>query len=265
MLTMEKQRPDQELALLQGVCPVALASHGYWDDDDDDSLNPFVTDQGIAVMPLYGVMAKNRWWGMGTGVLAQLMEAAAVDPAVRGVMLLIDSPGGEMAGTDELARACAKVAAVKPLYGCASGSCCSAAYYVACECHELWATATTFVGSIGIVARVVDVSKAMKAAGMVPYVFKTAEEKGGLVAGEAMTDAIKAGYEDMVAAWFALFEGQIGKREIASTNWPTLRQGKVYMAGKDGATLGLVDRLGTQSECMAELVQAAGLFSLAKR
>ncbi len=249
----------------QAVCPVALSAFLY-DDDDEPKENPFVVD-GIAVLPLMGYMTKQTsWWsrGLGTGVLADLMDAAATDPAVKGVLLMVDSPGGEMGGTDDLARASARCAHEKPLYVAASGSCCSAAYYVACEAHELWATPSTLVGSVGIIARVLDVSAAYEKSGVKPYVFKTGELKGGLVAGESMTDSIKASYEELVDAYMAMFEAQVDKRPTAAANWDTVKEGKVYMA-EDGRKVGLVDRIGTKADALAELRQTVGLVDSLRR
>jgi ClpP class serine protease len=75
---------------------------------------------GAAVVSILGPLAKDRWvefWG-GTSaeVVRSQIVAATVDKSVHGIFLRIDSPGGEVAGVEELANAVHAAAKVKPVH-----------------------------------------------------------------------------------------------------------------------------------------------------
>ena len=70
---------------------------------------------------------------------AALSEAAKRDD-IKGVFLDIDSPGGTVAGTPELAAAVKSLNRQKPVYAFSSGLMCSAAYWIASQARAIYAT-----------------------------------------------------------------------------------------------------------------------------
>lgn len=128
------------------------------------SLAPAKTPPGIAVIPVYGTLVK-RTLGLdaASGLisyldLAQQLDAALADPQVSGIVLDIDSPGGEAAGVFELARRIRAATTVKPVWAQANDSAFSAAYALAVAADRLYLTETGGVGSIGVIALHVDQS-----------------------------------------------------------------------------------------------------------
>ena len=89
------------------------------------------------------------------------------DPLVRGIILDVDSPGGEVGGLfDLVARIGAlKASAGKPLWAVANEDALSAAYAIASAADRIYVTQTGEVGSIGVVAAHVDESGADAQAG----------------------------------------------------------------------------------------------------
>ncbi len=80
---------------------------------------------------------------------------------IKAVFLDIDSPGGTVAGTPELAAAVASLNERKPVYAFSSGLMCSAAYWIASQARAIYATPSAQVGSIGVVQAVIDNSAAL--------------------------------------------------------------------------------------------------------
>ena len=122
------------------------------------------TPEGIAVIPIHGSLVK-RALGMdaASGLtsyseIASMLDAALADPQVRGILLDIDSPGGEASGSFELSRRVREVAAVKPVWAVANDAAYSAAYALAASAQRLFVTETGGVGSIGVIALHVDQS-----------------------------------------------------------------------------------------------------------
>ena len=119
---------------------------------------------GIAVIPIHGTLVR-RTLGleaasglMSYGEIGARLDAALADPAVSGILLDVDSPGGEAGGVFELAERIRAIDAVKPVWAIAADSAFSAAYAIACAASHLAVTRTGGVGSVGVIAMHVDQS-----------------------------------------------------------------------------------------------------------
>jgi signal peptide peptidase SppA len=120
-------------------------------------------------------------------ITAALREAGERDD-IKAVFLNIDSPGGTVAGTPELAAAVASLNAKKPVYAFSSGLMCSAAYWVASQARAIYATPSAQVGSIGVVQAVIDNSAALDKAGLKVEVFSVGKYKAMGAPGTPLTD-----------------------------------------------------------------------------
>ncbi len=112
---------------------------------------------GIAVIEIAGVISRQgggfgNWRWEGQNRIAAAVAQAVENPAVRALLLSIDSPGGVAAGTQELAHLISGGAAQKPIYAYADGLCASAAYWLAAACGKIYAPPTATIGSIGVVS-----------------------------------------------------------------------------------------------------------------
>lgn len=119
---------------------------------------------GIAVLPIYGTLVK-RTLGVdaASGLtsyqdIGAMLDAALADPSVRGILLDVDSPGGEASGSFDIARRVREAAAIKPVWAVANDSAFSAAYAIASAAKRVIVTETGGVGSIGVIAMHVDQS-----------------------------------------------------------------------------------------------------------
>lgn len=114
---------------------------------------------GVAVLTLDGVMAPkaNLMMQISGGVSTQMaglqVESAIADPRVIALVLNIDSPGGSVFGTPELAATVQELAKIKPIVTVSSATLASAAYWVGSAANAVFITGPTVqVGSIGVVA-----------------------------------------------------------------------------------------------------------------
>ena len=85
-------------------------------------------------------------------LLAQDFNKAVQDPNIKGILLDIDSPGGEVNGCSELSDMIYQARGKKPIIAYASGACCSGAYWIASACDKIFAADTAILGSIGVVS-----------------------------------------------------------------------------------------------------------------
>ena len=85
-------------------------------------------------------------------LLAQDFNKAVQNPKIKGILLDIDSPGGEVNGCSELSDMIYQARGTKPIVAYASGACCSGAYWIASACDKILAADTAILGSIGVVS-----------------------------------------------------------------------------------------------------------------
>ena len=152
-------------------------------------------EDGIGVVAIEGPVLRKpdlfaRIFFGATGsedIGAAIREAAGRDD-IKAVFLNIDSPGGTVAGTPELADAVAALDKKKPVYAFSSGLMCSAAYWVASQARAIYATPSAQVGSIGVVQAVIDNSAALDKAGIKVEVFSVGKYTAMGAPGTPLTD-----------------------------------------------------------------------------
>ncbi len=125
-----------------------------------------MTEGGIGNLPIIGpLVQRGDWLTEMFGIasyddIAAAAEAAFTEPGTRGVLMEIDSPGGEVAGLFDLADRLATLKAEtgKPLWAIAREQALSASYAIASVADRLLVTQTGEVGSVGVIAVHVDQS-----------------------------------------------------------------------------------------------------------
>lgn len=142
---------------------------------------PYEVINGAAVLPMHGVIARRMnlftriSGGVSTELLGRDFKAALADGSVEQIILDVDSPGGAVDGTAELAEIIYNARGEKPITAVASGMMASAAYWIGSAADQVFITGTTtMVGSIGVVATHVDQSRAEEKMG-----FKVSEITAG--------------------------------------------------------------------------------------
>jgi len=89
--------------------------------------------------------------GVATTALTKHLDAAIDDPDVSRIILSFDSPGGQVAGINQLSIKIKEANEKKPVIAYVHGSAASGAYWLASAASEIVADATSMVGSIGVV------------------------------------------------------------------------------------------------------------------
>jgi signal peptide peptidase SppA len=127
---------------------------------------------GVAVIPVCGTLVQRLgtlrpFSGMtGYDGIRQNFLAALADEEAGAIMLDIDSPGGEVAGCFDLADTIWRARGSKPVWAVVNEMACSAAYALASATDRITVPRTGVVGSVGVIALHVDLSKALEEAGI---------------------------------------------------------------------------------------------------
>lgn len=163
--------PDKILAIREG----ALGQ-----EFEQGKTSPDAAGGKVAVIPIMGPIEQRAgWFGPGYDTTLEAFRAALAMPEVGAVLLHIDSPGGDAAGMAECVRSMidAKNAAKKPVIAFSDEQAYSAAYALACVADEIYLPQTGGVGSIGCLCVAMDVTEAVKKAGVNAVVVRSGPKK----------------------------------------------------------------------------------------
>src|SRR5262249_51729117 len=150
------------------------------------------------------------WFMETSGILSteqvgQLVDQAADDPSVEAIILDVDSPGGSVFGTEELAGKLADATKQKKVIAVANAVAASGAYYVASQARELVVSPSGQVGSIGVFMMHVDRSEELRQAGLTVTFVASSQRK---VAGNQYSPLDPVGRDEMeqqVSGYYDLF------------------------------------------------------------
>ncbi len=152
-------------------------------------------DNGVGIVSIEGpilrkpdLFARVLMGAVGSDEIGAALGEANQRDDIKAVFLDIDSPGGTVAGTPELAAAVKSLNERKPVYAFSSGLMCSAAYWIASQASAIYATPSAQVGSIGVVQAVIDDSAALASEGIKVEVFAVGKYKAMGAPGTPLTD-----------------------------------------------------------------------------
>ena len=160
----------------------------------------------VAVVDIQGTMTKagSSIGGGGTVQARHAIRQANADESVTSIILRIDSPGGSVSGTADLAAEVTR--STKPTVAFVEDLCASAAMWVASQCDKVYAnTATAKIGSIGTFMALYDISGALENEDIKTIVVKAGEFKGGGFPGMEVSDAQIAEWQNVINATQAEF------------------------------------------------------------
>jgi signal peptide peptidase SppA len=219
---------------------------------------------GVGILELFGPMAK-RASGIaractdmtGTAQAIESFQKLVGDPEVKAIILHIDSPGGAVDGTMDLARVVHAARGTKPIVAFADGLMASAAYWVGSACDSIrLANATTRIGSIGVVATHVDVSGAEAKEGVKTTEITAGKFKRVLSAYQPLTADGRATLQELVDDIYTLFVQDVStfRNVPVEQVLERMAEGRVFMGAK-ALEVGLADGVSSLTELIAELAQ----------
>lgn len=210
---------------------------------------------GIAMFPVVGSMV-HRGGGMDapsgvqsyTSMHAKLTELID-NPKVRGILLDMDTPGGETAGLTELARWMSAAKAEKPIWAIANTSMCSAGYWLASACTRIIAAPMASVGSIGVVTMHQDVSKVMEKRGVVNTFIFAGKHKVEGNPFEPLPDDVKKRVQANIDSLYDQFAGVVAANRNLDLAAVKATEAGVF-SPEQAKELGLIDGIGTLGETL---------------
>ena len=231
-----------------------------WLQDTTGSPGYAVTESGIAVLPVLGpLVARGDWLTtlLGAseyGAIVDALTEAAEDPAVRGIVLEVDSPGGEVGGLFDLVDTIGGIRqrSAKPLWAVASEAALSAAYAIASAADRVYVTRTGEVGSVGVVAVHLDESGADAMAGLKWTLIHAGARKTDGNPHEPLSPRVTAEIQADVDHLYDHLVALVAANRGLSADAVRATEAAIYR-GERAVEAGLADRVGTVSQAIADL------------
>lgn len=249
LATAESLDIKGHMAANEGTEPSAITSYAASGDDRDAA--------NVAVINISGTMTKRGSSMSGAGSMTRLrreVRMLADDASVDAIMLVIDSPGGTMAGTTDLGEAVADAAGKKHVVAFVEDLAASAAYWVASQATEVIANnKSARVGSIGVFIGTYDASAKAELEGIEAVVIKTGPLKGAGFPGAPITEEQRADWQALVDRQYVRFKAVIQSgRPMTAEQVEAAATGGVFDA-EDAMRMGLIDRIQSFESTLASL------------
>ncbi len=222
---------------------------------------------GVALLPVEGVLAKkmNLFMDVSGGTSMQLLardlRQALGDPVVGSVILMIDSPGGTVDGTQEVSRAVLDArAGDKPVVAWVDGLMASAAYWIGSAADAVFVGADTDqVGSIGVAAQHVDYSRRQEMMGVKVTDIYAGKYKRIASQNAPLSEEGRSTLQDHVDYLYSLFVETVAQHRGVSAEQVVsdMADGRIFV-GRQAMQAGLVDGASTLDALVAEL--ASGTY-----
>ena len=205
-------------------------------------------ETGVYVLPIHGALvSRSAHLDMCTTMTSYedirgQLHAALNDGSVEHIALDIDSPGGSATGMIDLAEEIYAARAIKPITAIVNFGAYSAAYGLASAASEIVLSNSSGVGSIGVIARHVDMSKRYEEAGLKITTIFAGARKADLSSDAPLSAEGAAWLTELVQQNYAEFTDQVARNLGISVAAVRGTEAGVYF-GQQAVALGLADRI----------------------
>lgn len=216
---------------------------------------------GIAVLPVTGTLV-HKLGGMRPfsgmtgydGITARLQQAVS-DPEVKGILLDIDSPGGQAAGAFDCADMIYRLGQQKPVWALANDITCSGAMLLAAACQRRLVTQTARIGSIGVVMAHTSYAGQLEQEGVEITLLYSGKHKTDLNPCQALPDDVRADYQQRMDDARLMFAGKVSQYTGLSVDAVMATEAAIY-DGQAGIDAGLADEMVNATDAISIMAAA---------
>lgn len=234
------------------------AGEEYTNILEDDLFDEKIVEQGnwedrIAVLDLQGIIQDTGEVPFMDSLaydhrqFLQMIDTAAEDPTIDGIIINVNSPGGGVVESAEIRDKIieAQEESDKPVYVSMGNTAASGGYYISAPADKIFAQPATLTGSIGVIMESINYTELAEELGVDFDTIKSGEFKDIMSASRPMTDEDEEILQTMVDEMYDEFVDVIvDGRDLSEEEVRDLADGRVY-TGKQAKELELVDELGS--------------------
>jgi len=191
--------------------------------------------------------------------ILEKIQSAHEDEKIKGVLFVVDSPGGAVAPSLELAYAIKRLKETKPVIVYAKGTIASGSYYASIWADEIMANPGSMVGSIGVIMQGADLSGIMEKIGIKMQVVKAGKYKQVGTPDRAWEDYEINELNKVIQDTYNMFAQDVANaRELDITKRDTYANAHIFTAAQ-AKEVGLIDSLGVMFDAKNRLATLSGV------
>lgn len=192
-------------------------------------------------------------------IVPQIIELAD-DPAIKGMVLRVNSPGGSAYASEQIWEALEYFKSKKkPLAVSMGDYAASGGYYISCGADRIFAEPTTITGSIGIFGMIPTVKTLLNDKIGITTDYVSTTPNANLTIFEPLTSTQLNAIQQNVNHGYELFVSRCAKgRKVSSDSINSIAEGRVWDGG-NALKIGLIDQFGGISEAVSWVAQKAKL------
>jgi protease IV len=185
------------------------------------------------------------------------IQKAKVNKNIKGVLFVVDSPGGAVAPSVELAYAIKELKEIKPVVVYASGVIASGSYYASIWANKIIANPGSMVGSIGVIMQGVNAEELMKKIGVSTQTVKAGKYKESGTPTRKWFDYEEKQLQSVIDDTYNMFVSDVASaRKLDVKNQTIFADAKIFTS-KQAKEVGLVDEVATLSYAQDSLITLA--------
>lgn len=234
----------------------SAATDGFWFAGDDwrAQFRPYNVKNGILYVPVRGLLLNNfPWqlfgWATGYEYIREAIRRGIDDSEVKGIVLVIESGGGMVAGNWDLVDFISASSDVKPIRAVAAEYAYSAAYNIAAATSHITVARTGGVGSIGVIVTHFEYSRMLEEAGITVNFIRSKVDKAEGNPYEALSEGarqrIKADVDELHEQFVAMVATN-RSMEVAAVD---ATDAHTFM-GRNAIEAGLADAIGNLEDAI---------------
>ncbi len=191
------------------------------------------------------------------------LKMASEDKMVKGVILRLDTPGGEVTASDILYHEILNYKKKRgtPVLALMMGMAASGGYYIASACDYIIAHPSTLTGSIGVISIFPNLEELFDKVGVQVQVIKSGELKDSGSAFREMTDKERDVFQEIVNEFYQKFLNAVyeaRKDSLTMENLMTVADGRIYTASQAHESK-LIDEIGYFDSALKKILELASL------
>lgn len=212
-------------------------------------------DNYIAVMHIEGVIEKSND-SYDQEYLLDTLDILVDDPANKGILLFLDTPGGAVFEADALYLALLgyKNSTGRPVWAYEASLCASGGYYINCAASKIWANRNTLTGSIGVIAgEYVDATELLKKIGIKSRTIHSGRNKNMFNFNEPVTPEQETIMQSVADECYEQFVDIVAQsRNLTPEYVRSIADGRIYTA-QQALNNNLIDCIGSFEDALAAM------------
>ncbi len=196
---------------------------------------------------------------MDVSEIVEKIDNATNNSAIKGVLLIVDSPGGSVAPSIEIAYAIKRLKEKKPVVVYAKGTIASGSYYASIWADKIIANPGSMVGSIGVIMQGVDLSGLMNKIGI-----KNQVVQAGLYKQVGTSDRPWKQYEinelnKVIQGTYDMFTQDVSRARKLNLKKRDMFANAHIFTATQAKDIGLIDEVGVEYDAENTIIAMSGV------